>query len=53
MKLKLAILLVVVALAPVSVRPVALPTDGDWRVFGRDPGAQRFSPLTQITPTER
>ena len=26
------------------------PTDGDWRVFGRDPGAQRFSPLTQITP---
>ncbi len=24
--------------------------DGDWRSFGRDPGAQRFSPLTQITP---
>ena len=23
--------------------------DGDWRAFGRDPGAQRFSPLTQIT----
>jgi glucose dehydrogenase len=24
--------------------------DGDWRSYGRDPGAQRFSPLTQITP---
>src|SRR5919108_4024725 len=23
---------------------------GDWPAFGRDPGAQRFSPLTQITP---
>jgi quinoprotein glucose dehydrogenase len=23
--------------------------DGDWRHVGRDPGAQRFSPLTQIT----
>ena len=50
-KLKLAILLIVAAMAPVAIRrPVAVPTDGDWRVFGRDPGAQRFSPLTQITP---
>jgi quinoprotein glucose dehydrogenase len=24
--------------------------DGDWISYGRDPGAQRFSPLTQITP---
>jgi glucose dehydrogenase len=24
--------------------------DGEWRTFGRDPGAQRYSPLTQITP---
>ncbi|HEV3484151.1 MAG TPA: pyrroloquinoline quinone-dependent dehydrogenase [Vicinamibacterales bacterium] len=23
--------------------------DGDWPMYGRDPGAQRFSPLTQIT----
>jgi quinoprotein glucose dehydrogenase len=23
--------------------------DGEWRSYGRDPGAQRFSPLTQIT----
>lgn len=23
---------------------------GEWRAFGRDPGAQRYSPLTQITP---
>lgn len=29
--------------APQSVR------EGDWRTFGRDPGGQRFSPLTQIT----
>lgn len=46
MKLKLAVtglLLAVVTGAPGS------NDDGDWRVFGRDPGAQRFSPLTQIT----
>jgi glucose dehydrogenase/mono/diheme cytochrome c family protein len=24
--------------------------EGDWPWYGRDPGAQRFSPLTQITP---
>ena len=24
--------------------------NGDWPSYGRDPGAQRFSPLTQITP---
>jgi len=24
--------------------------EGEWRSFGRDPGAQRYSPLTQITP---
>ena len=23
---------------------------GEWRSYGRDPGGQRFSPLTQITP---
>ena len=32
----------------------ALPADkiaaGDWPLYGRDAGAQRFSPLTQITP---
>lgn len=29
----------------------AVPADGhEWRVHGGDPGAQRFSPLTQITP---
>lgn len=28
--------------------PQSLP-EGDWRTFGRDPGGQRFSPLTQIT----
>ena len=32
----------------------AVPADkiaaGDWPLYGRDAGAQRFSPLTQITP---
>src|SRR6478752_815217 len=51
MKLRLSILLIVAVMAPVALRrPAPVPTDRDWRVFGRDPGAQRFSPLTQITP---
>lgn len=25
-------------------------SSGDWIAYGRDPGGQRFSPLTQITP---
>lgn len=37
------------ALAVFSQHPVSPAIDGDWRSFGRDPGAQRFSPLTQIT----
>jgi glucose dehydrogenase len=28
----------------------AAASSGDWPYYGRDPGAQRFSPLTQITP---
>src|SRR5919112_3500066 len=35
----------VIAVGQTSVPPI----DGDWPAFGRDPGAQRFSPLTQIT----
>jgi quinoprotein glucose dehydrogenase len=30
--------------------PAAADSKGDWASFGRDPGSQRFSPLTQITP---
>ena len=26
------------------------PSAGDWPLYGRDPGGQRFSPLTQVTP---
>lgn len=44
MKLKKAIALLLVILAAPQ-----RSSDGDWRAFGRDPGAQRFSPLTQIT----
>jgi quinoprotein glucose dehydrogenase len=47
MKPKMAIaVLVVASIAPAAPRR---DRDGDWRMFGRDPGAQRFSPLTQIT----
>jgi quinoprotein glucose dehydrogenase len=47
MQPKLAIAVLLVA----SIAPAApqRKRDGDWRMFGRDPGAQRFSPLTQIT----
>ena len=31
-------------------RASASPSSGDWTSYGRDPGGQRFSPLTQITP---
>jgi glucose dehydrogenase len=31
-----------------STRPSV--SSGDWPVYGRDPGGQRFSPLTDITP---
>jgi quinoprotein glucose dehydrogenase len=36
----------------VAVLPVAVTgqKNGDWPLYGRDAGAQRFSPLTQITP---
>src|SRR5438067_5412756 len=45
MKLKLALIGLLLVLGASAPGP---DTDGDWRVFGRDPGAQRFSPLTQI-----
>jgi glucose dehydrogenase len=31
-------------------RGAATPRTGDWPHYGHDPGARRFSPLTQITP---
>jgi quinoprotein glucose dehydrogenase len=40
--------LVAVAAAPVLSQRGAADRDGDWRSVGRDPGAQRYSPLTQI-----
>jgi glucose dehydrogenase len=47
MKLKVIVALLLVI--SVSAAAPDRSPDGDWRVFGRDPGAQRFSPLTQIT----
>ncbi len=40
----------VIVLAIVATGSMQRP-DGDWRSFGRDPGAQRFSPLRQIDRT--
>ena len=37
-------------LATALALPAAAASRGDWPSFGRDPGSQRFSPLTQITP---
>ena len=39
---------VITGIVSLALRRGADP-DGDWRAVGRDPGAQRFSPLTQIT----
>src|SRR5688572_49394 len=47
MRVVCALVLSAAAALPVIARQKA---DGDWRSYGRDPGAQRFSPLTQITP---
>jgi quinoprotein glucose dehydrogenase len=43
--------LAVAALLAAAVAPAASQrnSDAEWRSFGRDPGAQRFSPLTQIS----
>jgi quinoprotein glucose dehydrogenase len=47
-------LLIAVALWVASFSLLAqrqeVPSPGDWAFYGRDPGGQRFSPLTQITP---
>jgi quinate dehydrogenase (quinone) len=42
-----AALLGVAVTMPAGARQKA---NGDWTSYGRDPGAQRFSPLAQITP---
>ncbi len=40
----------VVAAALTGLCGCAATTAGEWRSYGHDPGARRFSPLTQITP---
>ncbi len=46
---QLVAVVIAVSLAAASQRSASTP-DGDWPAYGRDPGAQRYSPLTQITP---
>lgn len=38
------------ALATVATVTAAISAQTDWRTYGNDPGHQRFSTLTQITP---
>ena len=38
------------ALAALLASCAALSAQTDWPVFGHDPGAQKYSPLTEITP---
>lgn len=40
---------VVLGLFAFAVFGFQSPPDGDWPVYGHDPGGQRFSPLTEIT----
>src|SRR5437870_7938609 len=47
--MKTKVVLVVLLAAGISGAHAPVGGDGDWRAFGRDPGAQRYSPLTQIT----
>jgi glucose dehydrogenase len=41
--------IVVPLLVAAVLAPVQIASDGDWRSFGRDGGARRYSPLKQIT----
>ena len=45
MKRRLAIPFAALLALPATAAP-----QGDWTSFGRDPGSQRYSPLSQITP---
>jgi glucose dehydrogenase len=47
------LLCVVALLVAASDRARRAPSsaDGDWRAYGRDPGGTRFSPLTQLNPS--
>jgi glucose dehydrogenase len=47
MKLNLAVAAVIASLAVCAAQQ--RPREGDWPMYGRDAGAQRFSPLTQIS----
>src|SRR5678816_3259759 len=41
---------VLMVLAGAALVTVALSAQSEWRTYGNDPGHQRFSSLTQITP---
>jgi quinoprotein glucose dehydrogenase len=44
------VLRTVLALSGIAASSALAAPAGDWPSFGRDPGSQRYSPLTQITP---
>jgi glucose dehydrogenase len=45
-----ATVVIVLSVAPAAQQNKERTGEGDWPWSGRDPGAQRYSPLTQITP---
>ena len=47
---RICVAIVLVASLGVASQRNVSQQDGDWPSYGRDPGAQRYSPLTQITP---
>jgi quinoprotein glucose dehydrogenase len=50
MRLRTLLLCFNIGLAAIAVRVAIAQTSAqnDWPSYGRDPGAQRYSPLTQI-----
>ena len=46
-----ALCLAATSLSPVAAAAPVMPGSGDWSAYGHDEGGVRFSPLTQITPS--
>ena len=50
MDARIPVAVVLAACVAAASQPGVSQRDSDWPSYGRDPGAQRHSPLTQITP---
>ncbi len=49
-RLTVALIVSLAAFVGVSAQSRKTAPSGEWPTYGHDPGAQRFSPLTQLTP---